>query len=206
MITMLDGNNLEKLPTIDADTKFLWCERNRLTELPVLPELSLLNVGHNRLTTLPVLPKTLTSLTCDNNQIKFLPVLPESLTFLSCLNNPIQVLPELPPNLSTLYMSEPSSLPALPKTLRSILIISFKKLEDESWLRLLDHIPTIYYEKLCSEIMLQDVKSIVVLKKMLRSPYFNRTKVLERIVSLTMVKSNLSQLVNSDAVSLIMSY
>jgi hypothetical protein len=54
--------------------------------------------------------------------------------------------------------------------------------------------------------MLQDVKSIVVLKKMLRSPYFNRTKVLERIVSLTMVKANLSQLVNSDAVSLIMSY
>ncbi len=203
---MLDGNDFETLPAIHADTKFLWCEHNRLTDLPVLPELSLLNVGHNQLTKLPVLPKTLTSLNCDNNKIKELPVLPETLTFLSCLDNPIRVLPELPPNLSTLYMTEPSSLPALPNTLRSVLIISFKKLEDESWIRLIDHLPRIYYEKICSEIMLQDVKSMVVLKKMLRSPYFNRTKVLERIVSLTMVKTNLSQLVSSDAVSLIMSY
>jgi hypothetical protein len=103
-------------------------------------------------------------------------------------------------------VSEPVTIPNFPSTLKNILLDSFKKLDDDSWLRFIDHLPGIYYRNIVIEAMLRDVSSMVVLKRMLRSAYFNRNTVMERIVLRTMVKTNLGQLVNADAVAVIMSY
>lgn len=202
MSVVLNNQQLEALPVL-PEVKFLWCARNLLTEIPVLPKLKLLNIGYNRLTSLTV-PETLTNLNCDENQITEL-VLPESLTSLSCLGNPIRVL-NLPPNLTSLCAENPVTITNIPNCLKKIIIHSLARLDDDSWLRLIDHMPNTYYEMIMTEIMLRDVSSIVVLKRMLLSPYFKQRKVLERLIVRLTVKKNLQTLTNATAVWHILSF
>lgn len=206
MIAMFSNKEFKTLPDLPDGIKFLWCENNLLTNLPVLPALKILNVSHNLLTELPSLPETLLNLHCDNNQIKVLPPLPESLVFLSCLGNPIDVVPELPPNLRTLYVSHPTHLPTLHKNLTNPLFYSLKRLDDDSFIRLIDHLPNMSYDRVLAELMWRDVSRIAVLRRMLTSPWFDRKLVVECLVKLAEINTNLGQKVNADVVSLILSY
>ena len=61
-----------------------------LTELPNLSEyinLKKLYCNNNKLTSLPELPNSLLRLDCDNNNLASLPELPKSLEYLYCHNN-----------------------------------------------------------------------------------------------------------------------
>ena len=203
---MFDHKDYEELPVLREGIQFLWCEHNRLSKIPVLPDLKLLNISYNQFTEVPFLSPTLNSFNCDGNRIKELPALPESLTFLSCLDNPIHTLPLVPPHLKTMYITEPTSLPTLPATLANIIVHSVKRLDDASFIRLIDHLPNISYKVLVTQIMWRDVTSIAVLKRMLRSDYFKGYKVMERLIYAFTIKTNLRQLLQEDMITLIMGY
>ncbi len=203
---MFDHKDYEELPAVPERLHFLWCEHNRLSKIPVLPELKLLNISYNQFTEVPFLSPTLNSFNCDGNRIKELPALPETLTFLSCLDNPILTLPTLPAQLKTMYISEPTSLPMLPATLTNFIVHSVKRLDDASFIRLIDHLPNTGYKVLVTQIMWRDVTSIAVLKRMLRSDYFKGYKVMERIIYAVTIKSNLRQLLQEDMITLILGY
>jgi hypothetical protein len=103
---------------------YLFCDGNKLEELPALPDsITLLNCEFNNIKSLPELPETLKSLRCFNNQLKKLPKLPESLESLWCSNNKIIFLPELPKSIDTLLCSsnQLTFLPELPETLESLI-------------------------------------------------------------------------------------
>lgn len=206
MIGMFDHKDYEELPAVPERLHFLWAEHNRLSKIPVLPELKLLNISYNQFTEVPFLSPTLTSFNCDGNRIKELPALPETLTFLSCLDNPILTLPTLPPQLKTMYISEPTSLPTLPATLTNFIVHSVKRLDDPSFIRLIDNLPNTGYKVLVTQIMWRDVTSIAVLKRMLRSDYFKGYKVMERIIHAVTIKTNLRQLLQEDMITLILGY
>ncbi len=101
LIVKLDcqRNKLTSLPFLPNLTK-LMCSSNQLTSLPLLPKLTKLWCNNNKLTSLPLLPN-LTELECDDNQLTSLPLFP-NLTELDCDYNQLTSLPLLP-NLAKLY-------------------------------------------------------------------------------------------------------
>jgi len=104
--------------------KYLYCDNNRLTSLPVLPDrLEELGCSENSLTNLPTLPDTLTHLACHNNILTTLPTLPDTLKSLYCSYNKLTSLPVLPITLEYLncYYNNLTSLPNLPDTLEVLL-------------------------------------------------------------------------------------
>ena len=98
----------------------LYCNKNKLTELPALPNsLTVLVCFSNELTELPALPNSLTKLDCSDNELTELPALPDNLTALECGYNQLTELPALPVGLTTLYCpsNNLTGLPALPNSL-----------------------------------------------------------------------------------------
>uniref|UniRef100_A0A6C0H6Z7 Leucine-rich repeat protein n=1 Tax=viral metagenome TaxID=1070528 RepID=A0A6C0H6Z7_9ZZZZ len=119
------NKNLEYLPDLSRFKSLnkLYCDFNKLTSLPVLPEsLIYLSCRINKLTSLPILPKNLQALGCSDNQLTSLPILPESLIYLYCCNNQLTSLTVLPKNLIELYCSNNKlkSLPILPESLKEL--------------------------------------------------------------------------------------
>ena len=140
MYRMYDNKGLERLPYIPDNVEFLYCNNNKLKELPNnlpnnliglhcnnnllkklpnLPNILLSNLqcANNQLETLPDLPDTLWKLGCENNQLKTLPDLPNNLEELNCANNQLKTLPNLSNNLEVLNCAnnQIEELPILPK-------------------------------------------------------------------------------------------
>ena len=101
-----------------SDIKYLICDDNKLTYLPVFlpPGLAVLSCHNNKLTSLPDLPRKLNVLDCDNNELTSLPDLPIRLKKLDCTNNKLTSLPKLPNTLAVLDCrnNELTSLPDIP--------------------------------------------------------------------------------------------
>ena len=101
----------------------LYCERNILTTIPVLPGLlTFINCGFNHITSLPTLPDSLVTLECTNNLLTSLPGLPAKITQINCSNNTLTTLPTLPAALQGLICANNSInlLPLLPASLLSM--------------------------------------------------------------------------------------
>jgi len=100
-----DHNKLTSLPVLPENLKMLKCSDNKLTSLlPILPEnLKFLYCYNNNLTSLPVLPKNLKELCCFYNKLTSLPVLSENLEKLDCSNNKLTSFSVLPQKLKALY-------------------------------------------------------------------------------------------------------
>ncbi len=101
-VLVLSNLNLEQLPPIPITCQLLFCEYNKLTSLPQLPNCLELDCSDNNLSSLPQLPDCCI-LDCSNNHISSLPELPNC-EYLYCSNNHISSLPELP-NCEYLYCS-----------------------------------------------------------------------------------------------------
>jgi hypothetical protein len=105
----ISGKNLTYIPESIIrfkKLKILYCDDNRLTNLPVLPEnLYMLDCADNQFTCLPVLPKYLKYIYCADNQLTYIPCLPENLYMLDCANNQLTHLPCLPENLEILQFN-----------------------------------------------------------------------------------------------------
>ncbi len=86
-------NKLTTLPYL-PNCRTLYCYGNNLTILPQLPDCQILNCGNNKLKTLPELSNC-EELRCDSNELRILPQLPNCL-LLSCYYNKLISLPELP--------------------------------------------------------------------------------------------------------------
>jgi len=107
-VTTLDihAKNIQSLDGLEyfSSLKFLLCQYNQLTALPVLPlSLVVLECHNNMLTALPALPSGLSNLSCAYNQISVLPALPPGLDVLHCDTNQLISLPVLPAGLAVLY-------------------------------------------------------------------------------------------------------
>jgi len=119
-ILFCNGNKLTSLPILPEKLETLYCNSNNLTSLPVLPEnLKKLYCSDNKLTSLPILPEKLEILNCHNNRLSSLPILPDNLNELQCSNNELTSLPVLPKNLTELCCrnNNLTSLPVLPQDL-----------------------------------------------------------------------------------------
>jgi len=84
--------SIKSLPNLTRfkNLQKLYCNNNKLTSLPTLPQnLEELYCSNNKLTSLPMLPETLKILFCYNNQLTLFPTLPENLKILSYSNIPI---------------------------------------------------------------------------------------------------------------------
>jgi hypothetical protein len=85
-------NNLKQLPNLPHYVQ-LFCQGNKLTELPKLDNCVCLNCSNNLLRQLPDL-RHCRELYCSNNMLDKLPELPLC-TYLDCSFNKLKVLPEL---------------------------------------------------------------------------------------------------------------
>jgi len=112
------------LPKVFKDIKELYCDHNKLEELPDdLPDnLKVLSCHNNNIKTLPRLPDNLKELSCHNNNIKTLPRLPDNLKVLRCGDNNLETLPDLPDNLKELDCggNHLKTLPDLPASLEEL--------------------------------------------------------------------------------------
>jgi Leucine-rich repeat (LRR) protein len=84
--------SIKSLPNLTRfkNLQKLYCNNNKLTSLPTLPQnLQELYCNNNKLTSLPILPQNLRILFCFTNELTSLPILPENLKTLSYSNNPI---------------------------------------------------------------------------------------------------------------------
>src|ERR1700744_5638323 len=121
----LQGMNLIEFPNCVRqipNLRFLYCDHNKLKELPdlsFLSSLEILTCCYNELNELPNLPINLKHLTCSNNQLKSIPNLPPNLKNLYCSENEIAKLPDLPVTLIQFDCSNNKlkKLPNLPLTL-----------------------------------------------------------------------------------------
>jgi len=119
-----DTNELTSLPVLPEKLKILICYNNNLTSLPDLPEnLERLECCYNQLTSLPILNKNLKILDCKHNLLTSLPVLPKNLKRLYCHYNKLSLLPVLPENLIELccYSNDIKSLPVLSEKLKVLI-------------------------------------------------------------------------------------
>ena len=89
---------LTELPRLPTDLKLLYVTCNKLTVLPELPELLLLDCSRNKLTALPELPSSLIALMINKNCVRNCPEISHliNLESLSCAQNKLTCLPELP--------------------------------------------------------------------------------------------------------------
>ncbi len=97
--------DLTQLPTLPINLRELYCNNNKLIELPSfdsLPNLYYINCNNNKLTSLCLLPKSLEVLTCEINELTHLPTLPNTLKKLICCCNKLIELPTLPEKLNEL--------------------------------------------------------------------------------------------------------
>ena len=110
----LSDLNLGSLPDIPETVKILVCDRNDLTELPLLSHLEALSCENNQLKKIPFIPN-LTYLNCSHNYIGKIPLL-SKLILLDCNDNNITKIPFLP-NLLELTCSDNriTTIPILPK-------------------------------------------------------------------------------------------
>ena len=83
----------------DENTTELHC-CPKVTKIPLLPNLTVLNCSNTKVTEIPVLPN-LTIISCYNTDVTEIPVLP-NLTELYCSNTKVTEIPLLP-NLTELY-------------------------------------------------------------------------------------------------------
>ena len=110
-----DHNKLTQLPELNSSLIKLSCYNNQLTQLPELNNhLKVLSCEHNLLTQLPKLNSSLKKLYCDHNKLTQLPELNSSLKLLSCQHNLLTQLPELNSCLEALFCEE-NKLTQLPE-------------------------------------------------------------------------------------------
>jgi Leucine-rich repeat (LRR) protein len=100
-------NRLRFLPPLPTHLELLFCDNNRLLELPSLSSNSLttMSVSYNSLRSLPPLPPTLEMLVCTSNFLQELPVLNNILSVLICSDNQIQHIGELPETIREIDVS-----------------------------------------------------------------------------------------------------
>jgi Leucine-rich repeat (LRR) protein len=101
----------------------LYCGRNVLTSLPVLPpSVTYISCGFNLITTIASLPDSLLTLDCSYNPLSSLPALPATVTEVSASHDMLASLPALPVSLQILICADNSltTLPALPASLLSM--------------------------------------------------------------------------------------
>ena len=99
-ISRLDLTELPDSP-LWKKVEELYCEHNKLTSLPNLPNIKYLHCHNNQLTRLPDLPNVKV-LYCDNNQLTKLPDLPK-VKYLNCINNPLIYNPKNRKVFNTLF-------------------------------------------------------------------------------------------------------
>lgn len=88
-----ENMGLPEINEIPAHCHALFCGRNNLTSLPLLPmkrQFTHLYCSNNQLTCLPELPDTLKELYCPNNNLTILPDIPKSVRYISCRGNPLE--------------------------------------------------------------------------------------------------------------------
>ncbi len=90
----LSKMNLTELPPIPLHCLNFYCNNNKLTFLPELPNCQILICSSNLLTSLPPLPNC-TALYCERNQLTCLPELHNCFR-LTCNDNKLTCLPDLP--------------------------------------------------------------------------------------------------------------
>jgi hypothetical protein len=100
---MLDNLDLDVLPDIPKECRYLFCHNNKLKKLPGLSNCESLCCGNNELRELPELSNCY-YLSCCNNLLTRLPDLPNCFG-LTCSNNKLTVLPDLV-NCSCLEFSD----------------------------------------------------------------------------------------------------
>lgn len=99
-----DHNKLTQLPELNSSLIKLSCYNNQLTQLPELNNaLKILSCEHNLLTQLPKLNSSLKKLYCHHNKLTQLPELNSSLIELWCSSNLLTQMPELNSSLAYLY-------------------------------------------------------------------------------------------------------
>ena len=100
-------NKLIELPPLPKNLKILYCSSNNLNYLPTLnAKLENLDCSYNSLENLPMLFNTsLKILNCSHNKLKTLPPLPSKLRQLSCNNNNLYCLPDLSITLGILNLT-----------------------------------------------------------------------------------------------------
>jgi len=95
MMIWCDNNKLTELPALSTDTPlWLWCCGNQLTSLPSfenVPNLKQIRCNTNKLTELPELPNSLMVLNCRNNHLTTLPSLPKTLVEILASGNLAQM-------------------------------------------------------------------------------------------------------------------
>lgn len=120
----LSGLNLNNLPLIPDNVKFLNCSLNILKTIPPLPQTIIkLNCSDNLLTQLPKLPGSINYLNCMNNRLKVLPTLPGGVNTINCKNNRIKKLPRLPKHLEIINCSHNllEYMPNLPECIQEFI-------------------------------------------------------------------------------------
>ncbi len=86
--------HLHELLPIPSTCQELWCDENRLTSLPELPNCRTLYCYNNLLTSLPELPNC-TYISCFGNKLTTLPNLPKCIE-VYCVDNQLTHLSQLP--------------------------------------------------------------------------------------------------------------
>jgi hypothetical protein len=118
------------------------CSFTKLTHLPQLPNIEILNCSNNKLTSIDNL-NNIRFLNCENNKLIYLNNI-SSVRHLICSNNKLPRLPDLP-NISYLYCANNSltSLPSLPK----LILIDFSNNKFKTIPSFIDspHLQTAYY-------------------------------------------------------------
>jgi Leucine-rich repeat (LRR) protein len=96
-----DRNYLKNIPLIPT-LKVLYCYDNELTSIPEFPNLQILDCSSNKITNIPIL-NNLEYLICSYNQLTVIPFLPK-IRYLCCTNNKITNIEKIN-SLQVLYCS-----------------------------------------------------------------------------------------------------